>query len=224
MSKATTTTTTGARRVAIYARVSTADGQTCENQIRELEAVAARHGWAVAGVYDDNGVSGATPRESRPAMRRLLKVIARREVDMVAAWAVDRLGRSLVDLLGFLSELHAKQIDLYLHQQGIDTSTPAGRAMFQMLGVFAEFERSMIRERVRSGMARAKAVGTRSGKAIGRPAVPAETNQKIRDYVLANAGTQREIAARLNVSRGAVFRVCAALKAEFAARLLSADA
>jgi DNA invertase Pin-like site-specific DNA recombinase len=126
------------KRIAIYARVSTADSQTTENQIRELEAVADRHGWTVAGVYDDNGISGATPRESRPAMQQLLKAVARREIDMVAAWAVDRLGRSLIDLLGFLSELHAKRIDLYLHQQGLDTSTPTGRAMFQMLGVFAD--------------------------------------------------------------------------------------
>jgi DNA invertase Pin-like site-specific DNA recombinase len=207
------------KRIAIYARTSTADNQTTENQIRELEAVAARHGWTAAGVYDDNGVSGATPRECRPAMQRLLKAVGRREVDMVAAWAVDRL----IDLLGFLSELHAKRIDLYLHQQGLDISTPAGRAMFQMLGVFAEFERSMIRDRVRSGMERAKATGTKSGKAIGRPSVSAETNQRIRALVLAKAGTQREIAAKLNVSRGAVYRVCAALKAEAVVRPLSLD-
>jgi DNA invertase Pin-like site-specific DNA recombinase len=216
----TAATARGTKRVAIYARTSTVDGQTTENQIRELEAVAARHGWTVVGVYDDNGISGATPRESRPAMRRLLKAIARREIDMVAAWAVDRLGRSLIDLLGFLSELHAKKIDLYLHQQGLDTSTPAGRAMFQMLGVFAEFERSMIRDRVRSGMERAKATGTKSGKAIGRPAVSAEVNQRIRALVLANTNTQREIAVRLKVSRGAVYRVCAELKAEAAANPL----
>jgi DNA invertase Pin-like site-specific DNA recombinase len=215
MSKTPDTTT--AKRVAIYARVSTADGQTTENQIRELEAVACRHGWTVAGVYDDNGISGATPRESRPAMRKLLKVIARREVDMVAAWAVDRLGRSLVDLLGFLNELHAKHIDLYLHQQGLDTSTPAGRAMFQMLGVFAEFERSMIRDRVRSGMERAKATGTRSGNAIGRPPVSMVMNRQIRNLVLAKAGSQREIALALGVSRGAVYRVVAALRTEAAA-------
>ena len=96
-------------------------------------------------------------------MKALLRAVTRREVDMVAAWAVDRLGRSLVDLLGFLGELHAKQVDLYLHQQGLDTSTPAGRAMFQMLGLIAEFERSMIRGRVVSGMARARTTGTKSG-------------------------------------------------------------
>jgi DNA invertase Pin-like site-specific DNA recombinase len=182
-------------------------------QIRELQAVAQRHGWAIVKVFDDNGISGSMPREQRPAMKALLRAVARREIDMVAAWAVDRLGRSLIDLLGFLGEMHAKKIDLYLHQQGLDTSTPAGCAMFQMLGVFAEFERAMIRDRVCSGMARAKATGTKSGKAIGRPAVPEETNERIRALVLAGGGSQREIAAQLQVSRGAVYRVCAELKA-----------
>jgi DNA invertase Pin-like site-specific DNA recombinase len=202
------------KRVAIYARVSTADDQTTENQIRELHDVAAQHDWEVVAVFDDNGISGAVPREDRPAMKSLLRAVARRKIDMVATWAVDRLGRSLVDLLGFLSELHAKGIGLYLHQQGLDTTTPAGRAMFQMLGVFAEFERAMVRERVLSGMARARATGTKSGKPIGRPAIPEEINQRIRALVLAGGGSQRQIAAQLDVSRGAVYRVVAELKAE----------
>jgi DNA invertase Pin-like site-specific DNA recombinase len=88
------------------------------------------------------------------------------------AWSFDRLCRSLQDLIGFLSELHSLGIDLALHQQGIDTTTPAGKAMFQMMGVFAEFERSMIVERVRAGVARARASGTKSGKAFGRPRTP----------------------------------------------------
>jgi len=200
------------KRVALYARTSTVDDQTTENQIRELHAVAERHGWTVAAVFDDRGISGGTEREARPAMRRLLQAVARRDVDMVAAWAVDRLGRSLIDLLGFLEELRAKKVDLYLHQQGLDTSTPAGRAMFQMLGLFAEFERAMIRDRVRAGMARARSSGTKSGKAIGRPAVPEEMNERIRALVLAGAGSQRQIAAQLGVSRGAVYRASAALK------------
>jgi DNA invertase Pin-like site-specific DNA recombinase len=94
----------------------------------------------------------------------MLKAVARREIDLVAAWSVDRLGRSLQDLLGFLGELHAKNVDLYLHQQGLDTSTPAGKALFQMMGVFAEFERAMIRERVRAGLERAKAQGKKLGR------------------------------------------------------------
>ena len=138
------------KRVAIYARVSTANGQTTKNQERELQDVAKRHDWQVVEVYRDKGISGAKGRDQRPGLDKLLAAVARKEVDMVAAWSVDRLGRSLTDLLGVLQELHAKGVDLYLHQQGLDTSTPSGRAMF--------------RERVLAGLARAKAEGTRLGR------------------------------------------------------------
>jgi DNA invertase Pin-like site-specific DNA recombinase len=151
------------RRVALYLRVSTSE-QTTKNQRRELEAVAERHGWSVVSAFEDAGVSGAKGREQRPGFDALMKAVARREIDMVAAWSVDRLGRSLTGLLELLSELHAKKVDLYLHQQGLDTSTPSGRAMFQMMGVFAEFERAMIRERVLAGLARARQTGTHLGR------------------------------------------------------------
>jgi DNA invertase Pin-like site-specific DNA recombinase len=151
------------KRVAIYLRVSTTE-QTTTNQRRELYAVAKRHGWSVVRVFEDAGISGAKGRKDRPALDALLKSVARREVDMVAAWSVDRLGRSLTDLLDFLRELHAKGVDLFLHQQGLDTSTPSGRAMFQMMGVFAEFEGGMIRERVLAGLARAKEQGISLGR------------------------------------------------------------
>src|SRR6516164_2974021 len=128
------------RRVGIYLRVST-DAQTTENQRRELEAVAARSGWQVVGFYEDNGISGAKGRDMRPGFDRLLKDATARKINMIAAWSVDRLGRSLQDLVGFLNELHALRCHLYLHQQALDTSTPSGRAMFQMCGVFAESER-----------------------------------------------------------------------------------
>ena len=124
------------KRVALYLRVSTG-GQTTANQRRELTAVAKRHGWNVVTIFSDNG-SGADDRKNRPGLDAMLKAVARREVDMVAAWSVDRLGRSLKNLIEVLSDLHAKDVDLYLHQQGLDTSTPSGRAMFQMMGVFAE--------------------------------------------------------------------------------------
>jgi DNA invertase Pin-like site-specific DNA recombinase len=198
------------KRIALYARCSTADDQTTENQISELRAAAERHGWIVVAVFEDQGVSGSLVRERRPAMKALLRAVTRREVDMVAAWAVDRLGRSLVDLLGFLGELHAKQVDLYLRQQGLDTSTPAGRAMFQMLGLFAEFERSMIRGRVVSGMARARI--TKSGRAIGRPSIANVTRDAI--CGLLGAGqSERAIVQQLGVSKGAVGRVRAAMAA-----------
>jgi DNA invertase Pin-like site-specific DNA recombinase len=123
------------KRVAIYLRVSTNLEQTTENQRRELQAVAKRHGWHVVAVFEDAGISGAKDRDQRPGLDAMMKAVARREVEMVAAWSVDRLGRSLTGLLDFLRELHAKGVDLFLHQQGLDTSTPSGRAMFQMMGV-----------------------------------------------------------------------------------------
>src|ERR1700738_581437 len=131
------------RRVAIYLRVSTLD-QTTANQERELRGVADRMGCEIVHVYKDHGISGAKGRDKRPAFDRLCKDAAQRKFDVVMAWSVDRLGRSLQDLIGFLSEPHALRIDLFMHQRGLDTTTPAGKALFQMMGVFAEFERSMI--------------------------------------------------------------------------------
>lgn len=166
-------------RVAIYARVSTT-GQTAENQLLELRQAARRMGWAVAAEFVDHGISGAKGRKDRPQLDALLKGVAKRDFDVVAAWSVDRLGRSLMDLIGLLQELQSVGIDLYLHQQGVNTTTPAGKALFGMLGVFAEFEREMIRERVNAGLARAREHGTRTGQAIGRPRVQAEVEAMIR--------------------------------------------
>lgn len=166
-------------RVALYARVST-DKQSTENQLRELREVAARMHWEVVGEYIDHGISGAKSRKDRPRLDALLKGIARKEFDIVAAWSVDRLGRSLIDLVELLQELHSMGTDLYLHQQGINTTTPAGKALFGMMGVFAEFERGMIRERVNAGLARARKHGTKSGNAIGRPTVEVEVEDQIR--------------------------------------------
>lgn len=151
------------KRVGIYLRVST-DSQTTDNQRRELEAVAKRSGWQVVDFYEDAGISGAKGRDQRPGFDRLLKDVTARKINMVAAWSVDRLGRSLQDLVGFLSELRALECDLYLHQQALDTSTPSGRAMFGMAAVFAEFERGMIRERVNAGLARAREKGVILGR------------------------------------------------------------
>jgi DNA invertase Pin-like site-specific DNA recombinase len=158
------------KRVAIYLRVSTSRQDT-DNQRRELEAVAARSGWQVVKVYEDAGISGAKGRDKRPGLDAMLKAVNAKEFDMVAAWSVDRLGRSLMDLLGILQGLHDKGVDLFLHQQGLDTSTTNGKMMFQMLGVFAEFERGMIRERVKAGLARARANGTKLGRRRVEPAV-----------------------------------------------------
>ena len=171
-----------AQHAAIYIRVST-DGQTTENQKLELLEVASRAGWEITEIYEDAGISGAKGRDKRPALDKLLKDATRRKFDIVAAWSVDRLGRSLQNLVSFLSDIHGYGIDLYLHQQGIDTTTPAGKAMFQMLGVFAEFERSMIQDRVKAGLNRAKA----NGKTLGRPST--DSNKEAEIIATLNTGT-----------------------------------
>lgn len=187
------------KRAALYLRVST-DGQTTENQRGELMQVAERAGWQVVDVYEDAGISGAKGRADRPAFNRLHEDAIRRRFDVVMAWSVDRLGRSLSDLLRFLEELRDVNVGLYLHKQALDTTTPAGKAMFQMLGVFSEFERAMIQERVRSGLARAKA----QGKRLGRPSVVDAKKLKIvRDGKKAGLSV-RKIAAKAGLSTGTV--------------------
>jgi len=175
--------TTPPRRVAFYLRVST-DGQTVENQLLELDRVAKHAGWDVVEIYRDEGISGAKGREQRPDFDRLLKDATRRRFDLVATWSVDRLGRSLKHLVAFLDDVHHLGIDLYLHQQGVDTTTPAGKMMFQMLGVFSEFERAMIRERVNAGLARARA----NGKTLGRPKTKASQEEAILATLRAGTG------------------------------------
>jgi DNA invertase Pin-like site-specific DNA recombinase len=165
-------TTMKKKRVAIYLRVSTSKQDT-DNQLRELTAVADRSGWEIWKVYEDAGISGAKGRDQRPGLDAMMKAVNAKEFDMVATWSVDRLGRSLTDLLGILQGLHEKGVGLFLHQQGLDSSTTAGKAMFQMLGVFAEFERGIIRERVNAGLARARANGTKLGRRRVDPTVEA---------------------------------------------------
>src|SRR6266550_3296683 len=151
-------------------RLSTSE---CQPSTRPRPIRSASCASEIVKVYKDHGISGTRGRDKRPAFDKLCRDAARREFDVVMAWSVDRLGRSLQDLVGFLSELHAFKIDLFLRQQGLDTTTPAGKAMFQMMGVFAEFERAMIQERVRAGLARARENGTKTGNAIGRPRIDA---------------------------------------------------
>jgi len=166
-------------------------------------------GVTIVKVYKDHGVSGAKGRDKRLAFDKLCRDAARREFDMVMAWSVDRLGRSLQGLVEFLSELHALRVDLYLHQQGLDTTTPAGKAMFQMMGVFAEFERAMIQERVRAGLARARS----EGKQLGRPRINGATENAIRAALNAkNRPGVRQIATQLGVSAGTVQRISRELR------------
>ena len=187
----------------LYLRVSTID-QTTANQERELRQVAERMGREVVKVYKDHGISGAKARDRRPAFDAMCRDATKRQFDAIMAWSVDRLGRSLQDLVAFLSEIHALRIDLYLHQQGIDTTTPAGKAMFQMMGVFAEFERAMIQERVRAGLARARS----EGKRLGRPPIAPELEDRIRKALsIPGRPGVRKIAERFGVDPGTVQRI-----------------
>jgi DNA invertase Pin-like site-specific DNA recombinase len=199
------------KTVALYLRVSTGE-QTVENQRRELLAAAKRRGWTVGAEFCDEGISGANGRDKRPGFDKLCRGVVRHQFDIVAAWSVDRLGRSLQDLVGFLGELHGAGVDLYLDRQGVDTSTPAGKALFQMLGVFAEFERSIIQERITAGIARARAQGTRSGKAFGRPKLAADREATVQASLAAGTGI-RKTARLVGTGNATVARIAAEMRA-----------
>ncbi len=189
------------RKVALYARVSTR-GQELENQLSELTAACARNDWQIVRVFTDYGISGAKGRGARKGLDDLLNAVVRREIDQVCVWSIDRLGRSLRDLIGVLEELRQKGCDLYVHKQAIDTNTPSGKMLFQMLGVFSEFEREIIRERIIAGQQRARA----QGKRIGRRSVIDESLQARAARLRLNGHSLREIAGRLNVSAATVLK------------------
>ncbi len=189
------------KKAALYLRVSQ-DSQTTENQLLVLQEVAERSGWTIVATFEDAGISGAKGRDRRPGYDALLRAISRREVDMVAAWSVDRLGRSLPDLVGFLSDIQSSSCDLYLHQQAVDTSTPSGRMLFQMLSVFAEFERAIITTRINAGLDRARSKGVK----LGRPAIAPIDLDKVRTR-LGQGQSIRVIARATGFSTATVQRV-----------------
>jgi DNA invertase Pin-like site-specific DNA recombinase len=189
------------KRAVIYTRVSTS-GQTTANQRSELEKVARQRGWQVVQVFEDKGISGSKVRDQRPALDQLHKAAAQGQFDIVMAWSVDRLGRSLHQLVGFMAEMGGLGVGLYLHQQALDTSTPAGKAMLNMCSVFAEFEREMIVERVNSGLRRARA----QGKRLGRPTVGDHVEGAIRKLRQRGQGI-KAIARELNIGVSVVQRV-----------------
>lgn len=192
---------------AIYCRVST-DTQTCENQERELREVAARSGWRVAEVYSDFAISGSKSRKDRPALARLMRDAVRRQFNIVAVSAVDRLGRSLPDLLSILGDLHAAQIDLFVKREGLDTSSPTGRAAFGLMALFSELERNLIRERVLAGLARARANGQR----LGRPSLPREKAAAVEEALREGRHSLRTIAKNCRVGLASVQRIKDRLK------------
>lgn len=194
------------KRCGIYLRVST-DQQTTENQRRILMEVAERSGWTVVEVFEDHGISGAKGRDQRPAFHALLTAIHQRRINMVGAFAVDRLGRSLTDLVAFLNDIQASGCDLYLHQQAVDTSTPSGRMMFQMLGVFAQFERDLAKSRILAGLDRARAKGVQ----FGRPNLSLDRRTKVQ-RALIDGLSIRQVAKATGVSTASVQRIKRSMK------------
>jgi DNA invertase Pin-like site-specific DNA recombinase len=199
---------TKVKQAAIYVRVST-DGQTVENQTRELCQIAERRGWQVVETYSDVGISGGKGRDKRPGLDRMLNDASRRKFDVVMAWSIDRLGRSLIDLLATVQNLEACGVDLYLDQQSIDTTTPTGKLMFQVTGAFAEFERSMIRQRVKLGLKRAVA----QGKHLGRPPITVELERKAQRALRKGTGILK-VAKLLGLGTGTVHRIKREMTAE----------
>jgi DNA invertase Pin-like site-specific DNA recombinase len=203
------------KRAALSLRVST-DGQTVENQRRSLTELAERRGWTVVATYSDEGVSGTKGRDKRPGLDALMKDARRRRFDIVAFWAVDRLGRSTATVTALMEELRDLGVAQYFEKEAMDTSTPHGRAMLEMAAVFGKLEHEMIVERVKAGMARAKAEqerGPRPGKkAIGRPKVGGEVEAAVLAARAQGTGILK-IAKTLGVGTGTVDRIVKAAEA-----------
>lgn len=190
-----------AKRAGLYIRVST-DGQTVENQRLALQTVAERRGWEIVQTYSDCGISGAKGRDERPGFDTMLRDAGRRRFDLLMVWSIDRLGRSTAAVSAALEELQAAGVAIYADREGMDATTPHGRAMLQMAAVFAELERGMLRERVNAGLARARA----AGKQLGRPKVGTDVEAAVAARLMAGVGILK-VARELGVGVSTVQRI-----------------
>ena len=191
-------------KVAIYGRVSTL-GQTSENQTLILNEIINRNGWDLIDTYVDDGISGSKGRDKRPEFDRMCKDMIRRKFNRILVWDISRLGRSLQHLVEFLNDVQSVDCNLYIHQSGLDTSTPSGRMMFQMVGVFSEFERSMISERVKLGLQRV----VTNGGTLGRRKTVTDNMQSHIMELRKEGLSLSEIAKNVGISRMSVHRVVA---------------
>jgi DNA invertase Pin-like site-specific DNA recombinase len=190
------------RRVAIYTRVSTLD-QTIDNQLIELRDHCSKMGWEIVKEYADEGLSGTLSRDKRPALNSLIKDAYRKKFDSVVCWDFSRLGRSMKELILFLSDMKDKGVGICSVRQGFDTSTSMGEIMFQFVGILSSWEREMIRERTLAGLERAR----REGKTLGRRKV---INDKMTAKIIELRSAKksiRAIASEVGVSRGTVSNV-----------------
>jgi len=194
------------KRAVLYARVSTSNhGQTTENQLVALREVCHHQGWTIVAELSDE-VSGSKGREDRAGFDTLLKGVTRGSYDVCLAWSVDRLGRSLSHLVEFMNILNSSNVDLFIHQQALNTATPAGRMVFSIFGAIGEFEREIIRSRIHAGLHRARL----EGKVLGRPS---NVNDAVRASVKVLRGqgwSLHRIAKELHIGVGTTTKILAA--------------
>jgi DNA invertase Pin-like site-specific DNA recombinase len=211
------------KRAALYVRVST-DKQTVAHQLEALRGVAERRGWEVVESYSDEGISVARGRHQRPGLDAMLQDAGRCKFDVVMAWAIDRLGRSLIDLLGTIEHLKAAGVNLYIDQQNIDTTTPMGTLLFQVTGAFAQFERAMIKQRIAAGISTTKATIKANGKftarksgvvrtRLGRPSADPKKLKAARAELIKGTGILKT-AEKAGLGTGTVQRLKQAMHAE----------
>jgi DNA invertase Pin-like site-specific DNA recombinase len=189
-------------KVICYARVSTAY-QNPENQLNKLRTAANRYGWTIIKEYIDHGVSGKKGRDKRPQFDAMMKSALRKEADLVMFWGIDRASRNLSHLVEMMNDLHSKDVGMYFHQQNIDSTTPSGRAMLSMAGVFAQFESEMLRERILASHERARS----EGKTIGRPTMINDALKTSIKFMREQGVGIKKIAAELHVGVGTVYKV-----------------
>lgn len=185
-------------RVALYARVSTLAGQSPEMQLVDLREYAGRRGWHIVEEYVDHGVSGS--KESRPALNRLMADAKQRNFDVVAVWKIDRFGRSLKHLVNALADLESLGVSFVSLKDSLDLTTASGRLLFQLVAAMAEFERSLIQERVRAGIRNAR----NKGRRLGRPRLEVDRARVL--CLRANGASLRHISEQLGISVGSVHR------------------
>ena len=190
------------RKVAIYTRVSTLD-QTIDNQLIELRDHCSKMGWEIVKEYADEGLSGTLSRDKRPALNSLIKDAYRKRFDSVVCWDISRIGRSMKELILFLSDMKDRGIGICSVRQGFDTSTSMGEIMFQFVGILSSWEREMIRERTLAGLERAK----REGKTLGRRKVTNDTMTAKIIELRNERKSIRQIASEVGISRGTVNNV-----------------
>jgi len=187
-------------RAAIYCRVST-HNQDSSNQLAELERIATLRNWKVVATYSDDGISGIKGRDSRPQLDAMLKAAARREFDLLIVWSVCRLGRSTAHLVNTVTDLNSQGVHLYFHQQSLDTTTNTGKLMVSVFGVFAEFERNILSERIKLGVAAAR----KAGKSLGRPTSINESTKAAISELYKKGMPIRKIARTLHCGVGSCY-------------------